>query len=87
MNELAEMIRDVGEKKGIDVNIEHIDTPRPEYTGEHYYNYKTDILHSLGYEPTRNIPQEIEYTMNNINNSLIPELRKIVSRPTFSWRS
>ena len=86
MNELAEMVKEVGNRKGLDIDIEHIETPRPEYTGDHYYHYKTDILESLGYRPTRSIEQEVDYTMDKIDTMLVPELRKIVSRPTFSWR-
>ena len=85
MNELANMVMKVGKKKGLKVEKQHIESPRPEYTGEHYYNYNTDILKSLGYKPTRTIEQEVDYTMDKVDTMLAPELRKIVE-PTVIWR-
>lgn len=86
MNELADMVKEVGDKKGLDVEKQHIETPRPEYTGDHYYYYKTDKLQSLGYVPTRTIEQEVDYTLGKIDTLISPELRKIVSKEAFSWR-
>lgn len=68
MNELAEMVKNVvKEKFDEDVTIEHIETPRNEFTGDHYYNYKTDILKNLGYTPTRTLEDEIWFTYNLLN--------------------
>ena len=87
MNEIAEMIKKVGNEKGLNVEINHIESPRPEYTGEHYYWYKTDMLESLGYKPTRTIEEEVRYTLNKIDVTRSPELRKIVSSDNiFNWR-
>jgi len=60
MNDIAQMVVDVVG----DVKVEHIDTPRNEHTGEHYYKYTVDILKKLGYKPTRTIKEEIEYVYN-----------------------
>jgi UDP-sulfoquinovose synthase len=46
--------------------IENVDNPRKEFTGGHYYHFKTDKLKNLGYEPTRTMIQEIEYMMTKI---------------------
>lgn len=78
INHIAELVKKIGSKKGLNVEIEHIPSPRNEYTGEHYYHYKTDILKSLGYKPTRTMEQEIEYTMDLIDTSLSDKLRKVV---------
>jgi nucleoside-diphosphate-sugar epimerase len=48
-------------------SIKHIESPRKEYTGEHYYNYRTDNLKNLGYSPTRDIFDEISYMIKNID--------------------
>jgi len=45
---------------------EHIDSPRGEFTGGHYYNLKSDNLKALGYEPTRTMIQEIEWMADHI---------------------
>jgi UDP-sulfoquinovose synthase len=50
-----------------DASIKHIDSPRREYTGKHYYNYKTDNLTNLGYSPTSDIFDEISYMIKNID--------------------
>lgn len=60
MNDVAEMVSEVHG----DVEIAHIETPRNEHTGEHYYKYITHKLSKLGYSPTRTIKEEIDYTLN-----------------------
>jgi UDP-sulfoquinovose synthase len=78
INEVAEMVRDVGKRKGLAVSLSHIDTPRPEHTDEHYYSYRTDILRDLGYKPTRTIEEEVAYCLDVIDRGRIKDLRKVV---------
>jgi len=62
MNDVADMVGKVAKTGfGIDVQMENIETPRVEYTGEHYYNYVTDKLKGFDYKPTRSIEEEIDY--------------------------
>lgn len=80
MNDLAEMVKETVESidEGKTVEISHIPTPRNEHTGEHYYNYKTDILKSLGYVPTRTIKEEIAYTYERLSED-IDQLKEVVT--------
>lgn len=48
-------------KEQIPTTTTHIDSPRKEFTGGHYYHFETNNLKALGYEPTRTIKEEIEY--------------------------
>ncbi len=50
VNELAEMIAQVGKKRGYDVKIENIQNPRNE-AEEHYYNPTYQGLRDLGVRP------------------------------------
>jgi len=61
MNDVANMVGKVSKNFGIEVQESNIETPRVEYTGEHYYHYVTDKLRNLNYKPTRTIEEEIEY--------------------------
>jgi len=76
MNELAGMVTKVGKDLyGLDINYQWIDTPRLEHTGDHYYHYVTDKLKALGYEPTREMTQEIMYmfeTLLPLKDELFP---------------
>ncbi|MHA2180922.1 MAG: NAD-dependent epimerase/dehydratase family protein [Promethearchaeota archaeon] len=64
MNDIAQMVIEVArENFNLDPTAQWIDTPRAEYTGEHYYNWITEKLKSKGYAPTRTIKEEIEYCL------------------------
>jgi UDP-sulfoquinovose synthase len=78
MNNIAKMVQKVGYEKGYDVKTKKIKTPRNEITDDHYYLYKTDILKSLGYKPTRTIEQEIRYCFD------IVEEQKFID-PKIKW--
>lgn len=85
INDIAKMVSDsVG-----GVKIKNIETPRTEYTGDHYYNYKVDILKSFGYKPTRTIKDEIKYVYNILKplneNGWLDKLRHVV-KPTIKWK-
>jgi hypothetical protein len=64
MNMIAQMVIEVArENFELDPTAQWIDTPRAEYTGEHYYNFITEKLTSKGYIPSRTIKEEIKYCM------------------------
>ena len=77
MLDIAEMVKNViqGSK------TTHIDSPRKEFTGGHYYNYITDNLKSMGYEPTRTIEQEIQYMVDTLNFNGKSDILKSVIKP------
>ncbi len=65
-----------------DAVTETIPSPRKEFTGGHYYNYKSDILKNLGYKPTRTIEQEIQYIVDTLKlDSRKKEILRKVIKP------
>ena len=83
MNDIASMVSDVIDN----VKIDHIDSPRTEFTGDHYYKYTINILRGLGYKPTRTIKEEIEY----VSKLLLPRKEKLMKLkdvviPKIKWR-
>jgi UDP-sulfoquinovose synthase len=67
MNTIASMVSTVAESEfGLKKEVKWIDTPRMESTDGHYYNYITDKLRDLGYEPTRNIIVEIRHMFETL---------------------
>lgn len=88
MNSIADMVKNVLSYKGVDIKISHINSPRTEHTGSHYYRYKTDKLRSLGYKPTRTIEEEIDYVYDlliDCKEKLYP-LENVVM-PNINWRN
>ena len=64
---LAIMIQTIAANRfDLEVEIQHIDTPRKEFTGEHYYYYVTNKLRELGYEITRPFVNEIGYMFETL---------------------
>jgi len=51
VNQLAEMVKKVGDKLGYPTTIQHVENPRVEKE-EHYYNPKYTTLLELGLKPT-----------------------------------
>ncbi len=82
MNDIAKMVLETIP----DVGISHIDTPRNEYTGEHYYKYSIEILKNLGYKPTRTIKEEIKYVYDILikRKDELEYLKKVV-QPKIKW--
>lgn len=79
MNDIAQMVKEVGNKKfNLDVKGINIDTPRNEYTGEHYYHYVTEKLKNFGYKPTRTIKEEIEYCFNVLKDRNLEKLKNVI---------
>lgn len=66
MNDVAGMVVNSIHDLGMDVDMQHIETPRVEHTGEHYYNFVTENLTNKGYKPTRTIDEEIKYVIENL---------------------
>lgn len=74
MNEIAQMVIEVArENFDLDPTAQWIDTPRAEFTGDHYYNFITEKLTSKGYVPSRTIKEEIKYVIE----TLLPYKEKI----------
>ena len=78
MNSIADMVSIVAEDlfpMSLEVEKKWIETPRLEFTGDHYYNYISDNLKNLGYKPTRKIEEEITYmfeTLMPMKDELFP---------------
>lgn len=85
INNLAETVKQVASELNIEVAIQNIPTPRNEVTEEHYYNYKTDILKSLGYSPTRSIEDEIRFMFKLLDKDHIQNLKNVVL-PEITWK-
>lgn len=86
INDMAETVKNIVEKEfNNTVTFSHIDTPRKENVEKHYYNFKTDILRSLGYVPTRTIEDEIKYTYGLLIEDNIIKLKdKFIPRIKFT---
>ena len=79
MNEIAKMVIEVaGENFDLDPTAQWIDTPRAEYTGDHYYNFITEKLKNRGYVPTRTIKEEILYCFEYLASEKLQHLREVV---------
>lgn len=85
MNEIAGMVIEVAESRGLKVSSQHITSPRTEYTGNHYYKYSTEKLASLGYKPTRTIYQEVDYVFDVLATCKLDNLKDVVI-PKIKWR-
>ena len=86
MNEIAGMVIEVAESRGMEISAQHIPSPRTEYTGNHYYNYSTEKLASFGYKPTRTILQEVDYVFNVLAETNEYNDLKDVVIPKIKWR-
>jgi UDP-sulfoquinovose synthase len=86
MNEIAGMVVEVAENRGMNIDVRHIPSPRTEYTGNHYYKYSTAKLASLGYIPTRTIKQEVDYVFGLLSQSNEYFDLKDVVIPKIKWR-
>ena len=78
MNSIADMVSVIAKAlfpMSLQVEKKWIETPRLEFTGDHYYNYISDNLKNLGYKPTRKIEEEITYmfeTLMPMKDELFP---------------
>jgi len=84
VTELAELIREVGNRQGLDVAIRHMENPRIE-AEEHHYNPDREHLIALGYEPTRDMAGEVAGVLEDLaehrdrilahRDALVPDIR------------
>jgi UDP-sulfoquinovose synthase len=65
VTELAEKVKKVGDKKGLDVEIKHIENPRVE-AEEHYYNPDHEKLRELGFRPTHTLEEELDIMFDDL---------------------
>jgi UDP-sulfoquinovose synthase len=83
--ELAEMVREVGNEFGLDVQINNYENPRKELD-EHYYNPDRNHLISLGYQPTHDVKAEMRIMIQDLmqHKDRIMEKREILV-PDIRW--
>jgi len=62
---LAELVQDIGNKKGFNVEIKSKSNPRME-SEEHFYKADHDKLKELGFKPTREIEKEIGFMLDDL---------------------
>jgi len=74
INKMAELVTSIAKEFDIETEVKHIESPRKEFTNDHYYNFKTDILKSFGYKPTRSVEDEIRYLFQTIDREYIDTL-------------
>ncbi len=63
--ELAKLVRDIGKKKGLDVEIKSKENPRLE-AESHYYKADHNKLKKLGFKRTREIDEEIGIMLDDL---------------------
>jgi UDP-sulfoquinovose synthase len=83
--DLADKVKKVGDKHGLNVRIEALENPRIE-AEEHYYNPDHQHLLDLGYQPTHDMEAELDLMFED----LIPHMDRIESRkeaqfPDIRW--
>ena len=64
--ELAKKVQDVGNKKGLDIEINQVINPRKEKE-THYYKADHFKLKELGFKPTRKIDDEISLMLDDLS--------------------
>ena len=84
VTELAEMVQEVGNDMGLDVQIRHYDNPRKELE-KHHYNPDRQNLIDLGYEPSHDVKSEMRIMMEDLMQhkarieehkaALVPDIR------------
>lgn len=84
VTELAEMVKEVGDELGLNVQIKHYDNPRKELE-EHHYNPDRQHLIDLGYEPSHDVKAEIKIMLKDLREhkdliedhieALVPDIR------------
>jgi len=84
--ELAERVQNIGNKKGLEVEIKNVENPRVELE-EHYYKADHEKLKKIGFKPTRNIDDEIGIMLDDllVYKERINE-KKDTIRKVLKWR-
>jgi UDP-sulfoquinovose synthase len=65
LDELAQIVQDIGASCGLRVELQHYDNPRQE-AESHYYNPDRDKLVALGYVPTHGVAAEVEIMLKDL---------------------
>jgi UDP-sulfoquinovose synthase len=65
VEQLAYMVRDVGNDIGLDVVVHHYDNPRKEMD-HHYFNPDRNHLIQLGYQPTHDVKAEMRIMLQDL---------------------
>ncbi|HJU14689.1 MAG TPA: UDP-sulfoquinovose synthase [Candidatus Nitrosotalea sp.] len=65
VSELANRVKRIGDKKGLNVEVQNVDNPRLEKE-EHYYKADHEHLKKLGFKPTRHIDDEIGIMLDDL---------------------
>ena len=73
VNDLANRVKKIGDRKNLNVNIKNIENPRKEKE-DHYYKADHNKLRDLGFKATRSINEEIEIIIED----LIPHKDRIL---------
>lgn len=84
INELAEMVQEVGNELGLNVEINEYDNPRHE-AAKHYFNPDRQHLIDLGYEPSHDVKSEMKIMIQDLmehkdrilekESILVPDIR------------
>ena len=83
--ELANMVQEVGNALGLNVEIYEYDNPRHE-AAEHYFNPDRQHLLDIGYEPSHDVKSEMRIMIKDLmeNKSRIMEKKEILV-PDIRW--
>jgi len=65
VRELAQRVKRIGDKKGLNINIQSVENPRVEKE-EHYYKADHEKLKKLGFKATRLIDEEISIMLDDL---------------------
>ena len=84
--ELAEKVKKIGNKKGLDVQVDKVQNPRVE-SEEHYYKVDHQKLLDLGFKHTRSLDDEIEIMLEDLmsNKDRILEKKDSIIKGV-TWR-
>lgn len=66
VEELARMVKEVGDELGLAVEINQYENPRYE-AAEHYYNPDRNRLIELGYQPSHDVKAEMRVMLNDLS--------------------
>ncbi len=85
VEDLANMVQEVGQSIGLNVEIHHYENPRQEME-EHYFNPDRQHLIDLGYQPTHDVKAEMRIMLRD----LIPHKARILEKrdiliPDIRW--
>jgi len=86
VTELAEKVKEAGDKLGLNVEIEHVEDPRIE-AEEHYYKPDCVNLRRLGFKPTHEIEKELELMLTDLRkymDRILAKKDRIMPKPY--WR-